>query len=163
MAKYLITLNYTVHGKHKTVWVENYPVITAGYALNRYLYKYDNFAPIENEKYLDRMNRFLTASDKDNDKIEIIEQNDKLILGNNLWQWCFSPKWDKLAKKEKEATLAERETGQRILWFLDFGLPANWKDQMEGKEKYISQDYTGLKDFEGKAIIAADKPAHTDN
>lgn len=44
----------------------------------------------------------------------------------------FSPEWEKLAQKKGKTTLAERETGQRILWLLDYGLPENWKAQMEG-------------------------------
>ena len=54
---------------------------------------------------------------------------------------CTNPK-----EKLKDAvilTLAERETGQRILWLLDYGLPYKWKDQMNGKRNPCYKRYMG--------------------
>ncbi len=150
MAKYLLKRGYTVFPH--PVWLEEYPIITSGLSLNRYLQKHENFPHIKNEGYATRINRFLTTDDKDKDKIKIEKQNGKLILFNDIWQWCFSPEWEKIAQRKSELTttikngkkivipkgevltLAEQETGQRILWLLDYGLPENWKAQMEGKE-----------------------------
>lgn len=44
---------------------------------------------------------------------------------NSVWCWCFSPEWYGVDNTASGTAL-------RIKWFLDHGLPGNWKDQMYG-------------------------------
>lgn len=150
MARFLIKIDYRKSPFY--IDLPNVVIRTSGYALEQYLWfwdslsydKYhlnpDNKITLINNFQLNSINYFLTNGDKGKDKIKVIKQNDKLILGNDLWQWCFSPEWEKIALIGKDgiATNAEREVGWRILWLLKFGLPPNWKKQISGE---IPPDY----------------------
>ncbi len=152
MANYLINLDYRVCPHDiKSGWsyIENYKIRTSGHALGRYLQECEKFPRVLNEYFLDALSKFFEI---DNIEYKLTTDTHKIIFDTDILEWCFSPEWERLAQKKGEATLAERETGQRILWLLDYGLPDNWKSQMEGKEKPIYHGYTGLKGFKGKGI-----------
>lgn len=137
MAEFLIKIDYRKSPFYKDLpKVPKGTVRTAGYALEQYLWFWSEKLPIK-------------------DVLSFLE-----IETLDIWQWCFSPEWEKLAatkgelklrrckpnKKLKDAvilTLAERETGQRILYLLDYGLPDNWECQMNGEAKLIWKNYDG--------------------
>lgn len=56
-------------------------------------------------------------------------------LRGDEWLWCFAPEWESVDNTPEGGA-------KRILWMLNFGLPRDWLEQLDGVAPLCYRDWT---------------------